>query len=351
MAASRAITRRGFLLASLGLAGCVALGGAASSCARFASGASDASSANAGGEGEVKSAAAFHFGVMVSFAAVCDDSLIAKALERCERLDGLLSMRIAGSDVSKINEAKGAPVEVSPETASIIGRSLEFSRESDGLFDITIGAVSSLWDFAAGIKPSDDEIAEALSHVGYEGVHLDGTTVSLADPLAKIDLGGIAKGAIADDLAGIFREGGCQSALINLGGNVYAVGSSPSGRPWSIGVKDPNDPTRAIASVEGSDITVVTSGVYERSFEAEGRRYHHILDPRTGYPVQTDLDALSLCASDSTRADALSTALFLMGGSRALDFIESDEGLDGLAVDSSGTTHCETGSRFVVVRR
>lgn len=288
---------------------------------------------------------------MVSFSAVCDDSLLSKAIERCGQLDGLLSMRIPGSDVNRINEAKGAPVEVSPETASVIERALAFSHESDGLFDITIGSVSALWDFAAGIKPTEKEIAEALRHVGYEGVHLDGTTVSLSDPLARIDLGGIAKGAIADDLAALFREGGCESALINLGGNVYAVGSSPSGGPWSIGVKDPNEPMEAIASIEGRDVTVVTSGVYERSFEAEGRFYHHILDPRTGYPARTDLDALSLCSSDSTKADALSTALFLMGKDKAFDFIESDEELDGIAVDSSGATHCETGSRFVVNRK
>lgn len=160
--------------------------------------------------------------------------------ERCAYFEGKLSRAIEGSDVWNINHAAGAPVEVAPETADVIARSLAYSRASGGLFDVTIGAVSSLWDFVAGVKPADEAIEQAISHVGYENVSVEGTLVTLADPEARLDLGGIAKGYIADDVVRMLREGGCTQASLSLGGNVYVMGKSFDGDEWNVGVQDPN---------------------------------------------------------------------------------------------------------------
>jgi thiamine biosynthesis lipoprotein len=285
----------------------------------------------------------FLFDTVIDISAYCSQELLDSVYERLVFFEDIFSRTREGSDIYQINAAAGAPVEVHSETADIIARAHEFSELSGGLFDISIGAVTCLWDFSEGIIPEPGELAAALEHIDYRNIEVKGNTVTLADSQAKLDLGGIAKGYIADDVVALLKEGGCQSANINLGGNVYVLGSKPDGSPWNVGVQDPFESRGAIiGSVPLSDQSVSTSGPYERGFEADGVFYHHILDPRTGYPVQTDLASTTIISTSSTTGDALSTTTFLMGANAALELIDSDAqaSLKGIFVDSEGEVIC-----------
>ena len=293
----------------------------------------------------------FLFDTLVSLQASCSQELMDQAVARCEYFDSIFSRTREGSDVWRINHAQGQAVEVERETAECIQASLEYSRISHGAFDITIGAVSELWDFTDGIKPDDDAIQAALSHINFEAIQVDETTVQLSDPEAKIDLGALAKGYICDDIAQLLRDGGCQSACINLGGNVYVLGSKTDGSPWTIGVQDPNGQEKKdlIARTEAEDISAVTSGLYERYFEEDGVRYYHILDPKTGYPVQTDVLSDSVLSERSLDADAFSTILFLLGSEEGMALLEERPELSGLIEKDDESIELSSNSPFTLV--
>ena len=290
----------------------------------------------------------FAFDTVVTLRCACAAEVMDRAVDRCAYFEEHFSRTREGSDVWNINHAGGASVSVAPETADLVEKALGYCERSEGLFDITIGAVSSLWDFKEGVKPSDDAIQEAVRHVDYRGVHMEGTSVTLDDPQAALDLGGAAKGYVADDLARLFRDGGCQSGVINLGGNAYVIGSKPDGSPWNVGVQDPNAPTNqaVIAKVACTDASVVTSGLYEREFMQEGVRYYHILDPKTGYPVQTDLVSSSVLTESSLDGDAFATWMFLLGSEAALSLAESISGLEALFVTDGGEMSMTQGAHF-----
>ena len=351
-------TRRAFVAAAGAVAAGLAAGGLLAGCTAdgatsdggsgiAGSGSLSASSADSSDSVGEQSATLFCFDTVVQLSALCTEELMDEAAARCEFFENTFSRTVEGSDIWNINHAGGEPVEVEPETAEVIEAALAFAEETDGLFDITIGAVSQLWDFDEGVKPDDAEIQEALAHVGWQGVSVEGATVTLADPEAALDLGGIAKGYIADDLAELFREGGCESACLSLGGNVYVLGESFDGDAWNVGVQDPNGEAEdVIATVEVEDASVVTSGLYERSFEEDGTTYHHILDPATGYPVETDLASASVVSESSLDGDACSTILFLLGHDAALELLDEDDRLEGILVDASGEVALSQGATF-----
>lgn len=258
---------------------------------------------------------------------------------RCQGFEQTLSRTIATSDVGRVNAAGGAPVEVAPETADLIKRALAYCAASDGLFDITIGAVSELWDFHEGVVPSPARLEEALPHVGYENVQVEGTIVTLADPAARLDLGGIAKGYVSDVLLDELEAEGVESAFVNLGGNVKVLGPKPDGSPWRVGVRDPEpgaDEASSIARVELDGGSVVTSGLYERTFERDGRCYWHILDPRTGYPVETDLVSATIVSERSLDGDGYTKPLFMWGAERARAWAEEHPEFSLLLVGEDG---------------
>jgi thiamine biosynthesis lipoprotein len=233
----------------------------------------------------------------------------------------------------------------------LIARALAYGAESDGAFDITIGAVTRLWDFHEGVVPAPEQIAAALPHVDYRAVHVDedACTVTLGDPEAALDLGGIAKGFIADAILDELEDAGVTSAFVNLGGNVKVLGAKPDGSPWRVGVRDPEsdaESARSIARVTLEGGSVVTSGLYERQFEQDGRRYWHILDPKTGYPVQTDLVSSSVLTESSLDGDAFATWMFLLGSEAALLLAESIPGLEALFVTEGGATSMTQGAHF-----
>ncbi|MDO5791152.1 MAG: FAD:protein FMN transferase [Coriobacteriia bacterium] len=347
------LSRRRFLMLAAGSMCAMAAPAWLAGCSAGQNDGGDGAAADDGADSaayEVQSLTLFLFDTVIQISALCAPELMDRISERCQFFEDRFSRTKEGSDIWNINQAHGAPVEVSEETARCIEASLAYSEASGGLFDISIGAVSSLWDFVEGVKPDDDAIKEAVKHVDYRVISVDGTTVTLADPDAMLDLGGIAKGFITDDLVSMLREAGCKSAMLSLGGNVYVLGESFRGDDWNVGVQDPNGTANdVIASIPARDKSLVTSGLYERSFTVGDVLYYHILDPRTGYPVKTDLASASIVSDSSTDGDAYSTTLFLMGHDKAMDLLNSDERFSGLLVDMDDTATASDGSGFTLL--
>ncbi|NLA76654.1 MAG: FAD:protein FMN transferase, partial [Clostridiales bacterium] len=217
-----------------------------------------------------------------------------KLLEACGRTieyyDMMFSLNNEDSDTVKINSNAGADVEVSQETAWLVRRACELSRGTDGLFDITVYPLSKEWGFTDkkyGV-PDDAKIASLLTGVGFNKVSVSGSEVNVAAG-SGIDLGGIAKGYVSQKLTEYLKNNGVNSAVINLGGNVQVIGTKLSGESWSVGIKDPFDGAKVMGILSVSDTAVVTSGSYERYFEKDSVTYHHIIDPRTGKPAESDL--------------------------------------------------------------
>ncbi len=249
------------------------------------------------------------------------------------------------SEVTKLNDAKGAWVELSPSTLDLVEKARAYSEASGGVFDVTMGSVTPLWNFHEGVIPSREELDEALKHVDWHMIEVDRAagTARLTDPQARIDLGGIAKGYIADALAAVLRKHGCDSAFVNLGGNVLTVGSKTDGSPWRIGVRDPKAPEKMRAVVTAVNRSVVTSGLYERNFTKDGVFYHHILDPKDGMPVKTDVGGATIVSKKSLDGDGYSTTLFALGVDGALDFVEKHPELEALIIGTDNRVHITSG--------
>ena len=268
-----------------------------------------------------------------------DEDVLKGCEKLCKKYDSMFSNKIEDSEISRINSAGGNPVEVSKETIKLIKKGIYYSEMSDGVFDITIAPVSNLWDFKAEtpLVPSPEAIAEAVSHVNYENIIIRDNTVKLTDPHAGIDLGAIAKGYIADRIKDYLEEEGVRHAMINLGGNVLAMGSKLDGSDYNIGIQKPFD--EPITSVKISDKSVVTSGIYQRYFKADGKIYHHILDPNTGYPCENNLYSVTILTDSSLTADALSTTCFLLGYDRGMKLINQLDNVDAVFITNDNQIH------------
>ena len=253
-----------------------------------------------------------------------DEDAAREAAFACEQrvnaLEPALSRTREDSDLYQLNHADGAVCTVSEDTYAAIEAAVQYAELTGGAFDPTMAPLTDLWGIGTeqAQVPAQAEIDAALAKVGYENIVLLGDNQVQLKNGAQIDLGGIGKGfatdAVADVLAGQDGEA-ATGALVQLGGNIGAFGENPAreGGGWTIGVGDPDDTSDYIATVEVRDKSVVTSGDYERYFEQDGKRYHHIFDPKTGYPADTGLRSVTVVDENSTRADALTTALFVMG--------------------------------------
>ena len=274
----------------------------------------------------------------------------AAALESAEKelhtLDeAVLSRTAEGSELYALNASDGETVECGADDIlpALIETALTISDATDGAFDPTLAPVLDAWGFTKDERrvPSADELKELLGHTGCGKVALektaDGWTVTLLDG-AQLDLGGIAKGYAAGRVRTILREAGVTSAIISLGGNVAAVGKKPDGSAWTVGLQDPDRPESYFGTVSIEAACVVTSGAYQRYFEENGVRYHHILDPYTGCPAESGVKSVSVIAQDDTLADALSTALFVMGLDAGAEFQKSS----GLAFEAVFVTDDNT---------
>ena len=272
-----------------------------------------------------------------------DQEIMEHCRQMCEDYEQMLSATIETSEISRINNAGGEPVEVSDETAGLIEEGIKYGDISDGRFDITIAPATDLWNFTDNeekILPDPDELAEAVTHIDYHCIKVEGNTVTLTDPETRIDLGGIAKGYIADRLKEYLKDEGIEHALIDLGGNMLTLGRRYDGNDFRIGIQKPfADTGTAMAVVSVNDKSVVTSGDYERYFEKDGVIYHHILDPDTGYPVQNDLDQVTIISDQSVDGDALSTTCFAMGLEDGLELIRSLDSIEAVFVTKDGEMH------------
>nr|WP_298573271.1 FAD:protein FMN transferase [uncultured Mogibacterium sp.] len=263
------------------------------------------------------------------------EAAIDKAYKRCRELENTLSNTIESSEVSQINSAGGKWVTVGKDTLKVVKAGVKYGELSNGDFDITIGSVSGLWDFQSEnpVVPEQSKITEALKHVNYKNIQFDGNKIRLTDPQAKLDLGGIAKGYVADELTTLLEKEGVTSAVINLGGNISTIGSKPDGSPFIIGIEKPyTDRTEIIGTTTADNQTVVTSGIYERQFQKDGKIYHHVLSSKTGYPAETQLEAVSLVAKKgrSMDIDAMSTICLMKGVDGGKAFIKKQKGVEAV---------------------
>ena len=260
----------------------------------------------------------------------------------CRVFERELSRTLPHSDIARLNAAGGAPVDIGSNTAELLRASLRYCAESEGRFDITMGAAVRLWDFHQGIIPDRAAVQEALSHVDWRGVHVREEqpgrwTAQLDDAQAAVDVGGIAKGWIADRLADLMAKHGLESFVVNLGGNVMAHGQKPDGSAWRIGLQDPRDKNALVGAVSVRDASAVTSGVYERCFQHDGVLYHHILDPETGFPACTDAAGVTVVTRRSIDAEGYSTTLLALGIERGCAFARKQPAiLAAYFVDANG---------------
>lgn len=291
---------------------------------------------------EKKTGVGFYFNTVVTLTLYgtpqVPEGLIDEIWADCARYESLLSKTVEGSDVDRINKAGGKTVTVDAETWEILRRAKEISEMTGQAFCVTIAPLTALWDFVGGTQrmPSEAELKAALPLVDDEKLQLgDGYTVTLPAGM-EIDLGGIAKGYIADKVAEHIR-GRVSGATLSFGGNVYALGQKPDGSPFNIGIQDPDDQTgQAMAVIAVTDISVVTSGIYERYFDKDGVRYHHILDPKTGISAQSDLSSATIVCESSMTADALATACIVLGREKATALLEAN-GYDGVLIGRDRT--------------
>ncbi|MEC4183860.1 FAD:protein FMN transferase [Adlercreutzia sp. R21] len=245
----------------------------------------------------------------------------ARAL--CRTFERLFSRTLPHSDIARINSAKGAAVPIDPLTHDLLTRARAYCEASEGAFDITVGPAVRLWNFHEGTVPDRAALAEAVTHVDWRALRLwtEGETccAQLADPAAAVDAGGIAKGWIADALVSAMAAHGLAGIIVNLGGNVAVSGAKPTGEPWNVGVRNPAEPEKLIGAVPLAAGSAVTSGIYERCFTApDGTFYHHILDPRTGMPAETDVAGVTVICEKSIDAEGFSTTLLALGLERGL---------------------------------
>ena len=265
----------------------------------------------------------FLMDTVVTLTAECDGETIDGAFALCENLESILSRTVKDSDVYRLNRTDGF-VKVSSHTLKNVERALYYAELSGGRFDITVCPVSELWDFKNQIVPDRDEIAEALKNVDYHSVEIKDDEISAGGK--QIDLGGIAKGYITDELINYFKENGAKNAIISLGGNIGLIGKH------TVGIKKPFDGS-VILTAELEDMCVSTSGIYERYIEKDGKIYHHIIDPETGYGVENELASATVIAEKSIDCDALSTVCMLLGEEKAAELIDSIPGTEAVFID------------------
>ncbi len=249
----------------------------------------------------------------------------AAAVEAVNELEQSLSRNITSSEISAINAKAGvSPVTVSGETYGLIKSAVEYSVLTDGVFDITIAPVMDIWGFSDGNYrvPAQSEIDAALTHVDYREIVLDdaGLSVYLPEAGMAIDLGGIAKGYASDVVQKVIKSYDVSSAMISLGGNVAVFGTKADGSLFRTAISDPQNPDQYIGILKATDVSVITSGGYERYFTEGGVTYIHIMDPAAGSPVKSDLLSVTIITPDGTEGDALSTALFVMGRDKTVEY-------------------------------
>ncbi len=270
--------------------------------------------------------------------------LIDECFDLIEQYEKKFSRTIESSEIARINARMIDTI--SPDTAVLLEKALYYSEISDGAFDITIGSVSALWNFTtiAPTVPNEKDIQKALTYVGYRGVTISGTAVNFSNPETKLDLGAIAKGYIADRVKEYLVENGVEYGIINLGGNLLCIGEKPDGTSYTVGVQKPgSERGEYLLTVSVAHKSVVTSGIYERCFAVDGKAYHHILDPQTGYPIDNELASVTIISEHSVDGDGFSTACMALGLDKSKQLINHIDGIDAIWIMRDGTIHFSDG--------
>lgn len=299
------------------------------------------------------SRAEFLMGTYMEIKAIGRKAPVAleKVFSRLEEIEARMTQNSVDSEIAVINQKAGIePAAVSADTFLVIEKALQYAELTGGKFDPTIQPIVRLWQIGSpqARVPAPAEITAKLPVVNYQAVELDATnkTVWLTQPGMGLDLGGIAKGYAADEAVAILRAHGIKKALINLGGNLYAVGTNPNNQPWRIGVQDPEDErNQYVIVIEATDETLVTSGAYERFLEVDGTVYHHILNPETGYPADSDILSVTIVARNSIDADALSTSIYILGHEAGLALINSLNDIETVIIDKEYRVFASPGVR------
>jgi thiamine biosynthesis lipoprotein len=276
------------------------------------------------------------------------DDAIDKAFLEIERLEKASNVYSPDSEISRINKHAGtAPVTVSSDIIKLLMKAQDVSEKTDGAFDLTIGPVISLYDFRNAVKPGDSAISKNLSMVGYRNmvINTKQATVYLKKKGMLIDPGGIMKGFAAERAAEVLKKNGIVSGIVAVAGDIRAFGLKPDGNPWRVGIRDPNGRQQddIIAALELKDLSISTSGDYERFFILNGRRIHHLISPKTGYPA-AGCRSVSIISPDGALADAYSTGIFILGPEKGLKVLEWI-GLEGVIIDEKGVMHTTPGIR------
>lgn len=283
--------------------------------------------------------------VTITLYGSSNPEIIDSAFREIDRLEALMDINNSASDIYRLAKNAGEWVTISEETAEVLRMAGEFYILSGGYFDITAAPLVELWNVnGGGYRPTENEICAAVALIDGSALEVDGNSARLVRSGMKADLGGIAKGYIADKVKEHLVSLGVEHAVIDLGGNIVLIGSKPDGSKYSVGVKDPlNKDGELLCVVEGCDETMVSSGIYERYFEQDGKRYHHIIDPFTGVPSESDLAGVTVISKNSAHADALSTTCLLIGSEAAINLVENIADTEAIFVSRSGEIYKTTG--------
>jgi thiamine biosynthesis lipoprotein len=278
----------------------------------------------------------FAMDTVMEFTIYGEGSLLTAAENRVNELEAKLSVTDADSEIYAVN--LNGSGELSEDSADLLRKALDLCSLTGGALDLSIYPVVRAWGFTTGDYgiPDADELEELLSHVDYRGVRFDAETATVAvEPGMEIDFGSVAKGYTGDQVVSLLRENGVTSALLNLGGNVQALGTKPDGSPWKVAVQDPSG-DGYLGVLEIDDQAVITSGGYERYFVEDGVTYWHIIDPATGAPARNGLISVTIVGDSGLLCDGLSTALFVMGLDDAVAFWQETGGFEAIFVTDDG---------------
>ena len=268
-------------------------------------------------------------------------SAISSAFDEIRRLEKLMSTRLADSEISQLNDLAGgeSSLAVSPDVLDVIRRGIYWGNKSQGALDISIGPVSRLWQFddENPAIPEAQRLADAARLVNFREIEIDESTVRLKQPGMSLHLGAIAKGHAVDRAMTVLEKNGIRHALINAGGDLKALGERKDGQPWTIGLQHPRQPEKLSASFTLAGKAVATSGDYQRYFTKDNTRYHHILDPATGLPARGVISC-TIIAETVMDADALATAVFVLGYEKGMALVDSVDGVEGMMITESGET-------------
>lgn len=273
------------------------------------------------------------------------EKAVEEAFKEMKRIQNLMDFFNPESEVSKINQSN-QKVKISQDTAQVIKLSLLYGKKTNGAFNIAVGPLVSLWNFGeGGLLPEEEELNKALSLVDLKSITLgeEARTVQLLKPEMKIDLGGIAKGYATDKAIEILKRHRITQALVTTGSTTKVIGLKPDKKPWQVGIEHPRDTEKLIGVLSATNESISTSGDYQRYFEKDNKRYHHILNPKTGMPAKEIMSVTVVTKKSCAEADILSTAIFVMGYSKGMDFVKKEKGLEAVIVTLDGKVHISLG--------